>query len=323
MRTSVEHRPAPIPLYAALGRPSFWRGLLRIADPKITLASVASIVLGGALAGHDGPISWPWLAVTILAIFFIEFAKNASGELFDFDSGTDCAVAEQDRSPFSGGKRVLVDALLSRGETKIIAMVFYALAIGAGLAICALREPAVVGLGVAGIALAYFYHAPPLKLSYRGFGELAVAITYGPLVSAGTYLVQRHEVPAHVVIASLPLALMIGAFLWINEFPDLRADQSAHKRTLVVRLGAARASLVFPVIIGAAFLFQAVLPLTGLPPGLLFGLVGLPHGIAAARRLIAAPEHTARIIPAQAWTLLSFLLLALGSAAGLLLPGAS
>ena len=36
------------------------------------------------------------------------------------------------------------------------------------------------GLGLAGVALAYFYHAASLRLSYRGLGELAVMVTYGP-----------------------------------------------------------------------------------------------------------------------------------------------
>jgi hypothetical protein len=43
--------------------------------------------------------------------------QNASGELYDHDSGTDRAVAPEDRSPFSGGKRVLADGLLTRAQT--------------------------------------------------------------------------------------------------------------------------------------------------------------------------------------------------------------
>jgi len=34
----------------------------------------------------------------VAGIFVIEVAKNASGELFDFDSGTDLAVAPEDRT---------------------------------------------------------------------------------------------------------------------------------------------------------------------------------------------------------------------------------
>jgi 1,4-dihydroxy-2-naphthoate octaprenyltransferase len=309
---------APAPLVQASPSGSgFWRGVWRVADPKITLASVASMLLGSALAAADGPLAWPWLVLTVVGIFCIEAAKNASGEVFDWDSGDDQGVTDEDRSPFSGGKRVLVDGLMTRRQIWCTAMVFYAVGAAAGLAIVAWREPAVLWLGLAGVALAYFYHAPPLALSYHGLGELAVTLVYGPLVCAGTYLVQRQALPAHVWIAAVPLGLMVGAFLWINEFPDRRADEAAGKRTLVVRLGAERAAAAFAGLVAAAYAALVLLPLAGFPLAVWGGLVGLPHGIAAARRLSDSPAVTARIVPAQAWTLLSFVLLSLGASVGL------
>lgn len=164
------------------------------------------------------------MALTVLGIFFIEIAKNASGEVFDFDSGTDLAVAAEDRSPFSGGKRVLIDALLTRRQTISIAAVSYLIGIAAGLVIVAYREPQILWLGVVGVALAYFYHAPPFKLSYRGLGELAVGLCYGPLITSGTYLVQLGTVTLEPILVSTLLGLLIAAFLWINEFPDYRVQ---------------------------------------------------------------------------------------------------
>jgi 1,4-dihydroxy-2-naphthoate octaprenyltransferase len=291
-------------------------GIWRVADPKITLASVASMIVGAGAAAHDGPIAWGWLALTVLGVFCVEAAKNASGEIFDWDSGTDQAVSADERTPFSGGKRVLVDGLLTRRQTAIVAAAFYAIAIAAGVAIVAWREPRVLWLGVAGLALAFFYHAPPLKLSYRGLGELAVAITYGPIIAAGTYLVQRGGLDAGVLLASIPLGILIGAFLWINEFPDARADAAAGKRTLVVRLGRRRAARAFTMLIVIAYGAVALLPLLGAPPAVWLGMVGLPHAVLAADRLARFHDVPASLIPAQGWTLLSFVLMAIGIGAG-------
>lgn len=291
-------------------------GVWRVADPKITLASVASMLVGAAAAAWQGPVAWGWLALTVLGIFFVEAAKNASGEIFDWDSGADEGVREDERSPFSGGKRVIVDGLLTRTETAIVAAVFYAAAIAIGLAIVLSREPAVLWLGMIGIALAYFYHGPPFRLAYRGLGELAVALAYGPVIAAGTYLVQRGAIDAPVLLASVPIALAIGAFLWINEFPDARADAAAGKRTLVVRLGRPDASVVFGEILAAAYLAVFMLPVFGLPMTVWLGLAGAPHAIAASRRLHAHPDDIRHIVPAQAWTLLSFVLMSVGLAAG-------
>lgn len=298
---------------------NFRAGFRRLADPKISLASMASILLGACAAAAGGPLHWGWLALTVAGTFAIEVAKNASGEVFDFDSGDDQGVAPEDRSPFSGGKRVLVDRLLSRRQTAAIAAIGYALGIVAGLAIVAWREPRVLWIGVAGVGAAYLYHAPPLKLSYRGFGELAVAVCYGPLICGGTYLVQRGETPGWVWLLSVPLGLLIGAFLWINEFPDYRADKAAGKRTLVVRLGRKAASRAYAAIVGGAFALVFAFPLVGVPPGAIIGFAGALPAAAAARRLWTDYDTTASVVPAQAWTLLAFVLYTLGAGAGVLI----
>ena len=293
------------------------QGIWRLADPKITLASMSSMLVGAAAAAHDGTLALGWLALTVLGIFCVEVAKNASGEVVDFDSGTDLAIRPDERSPFSGGKRVLVDGLLTRNETVAVSAAFYAAAVGIGLVITAQREPAVFWYALAGVALALFYHAGPLRLSYRGLGELAVAITYGPLICAGTYLVQRGEVTALPLLLSLPLGLLIAAFLWINEFPDARADRDANKLTLVVRLGRPAASRAFAGIVALAFALLATLPLAGAPALVWLGFIGAVPALLAARALLAAPEDIATIVPAQGRTLLAFVLYAVGVAAGL------
>jgi 1,4-dihydroxy-2-naphthoate polyprenyltransferase len=298
---------------------SLLRGIGRLADPKISLASFASIAVGAAAAARDGPVGWGWLTLTVLGIFAIEVAKNASGEVVDFDTGVDQAVAPEDRSPFSGGKRVLVDRLLDRRQTILIGTVAYGVGIAIGLAISSERHPGVLWLGLAGVWLAHFYHAPPLQLSYRGLGEIAVAAVYGPLIACGTYLVQRREWGDAALLASLPLGILIGAFLWICEFPDARADRSAGKRTLVVTLGPRAASRVYAGLAVAAFGLIAILPAAGLPRAVWLGMAGLPFSAWAAARLMKAPETTRLVIPAQTATLLAFLVTAVGLSVGLVL----
>ena len=212
-------------------------GLWRLCDPKISMASISSMFLGTCLAVTSGSIDLMWLALTVIGILALEAAKNASGEVYDYDSGADLAVAEEDRSPYSGGKRVIVDGLMSRTQTIVSGAIFYLLGITIGLFIFSQRESAILMLGIGGVLLAFFYHAPPVKLSYRGLGEIAVATVYGPMICCGTFLVQRNEISTETIFLSIPLGILIAAFLVINEFPDRIADLSAHKMNLVVRLG--------------------------------------------------------------------------------------
>jgi len=295
---------------------SFWRGLWRLADPKISLASISSMFLGSAIAGADGPLHWGWLAVTVAGILAIEVAKNAAGEIVDYDSGTDLKVAPGDRSPFSGGKRVMVEGLLTRQQMLATSAVSYLVGIGLGLWITLSREPAVLWLGLLGVAGAFFYHAPPLRLSYRGLGELAVALCYGPIICAGTYLVQRGTVAAPPLLLSIPLGLLVAAFLWVNEFPDYPSDKSVGRRNLVVLLGRPAASRWFAAINGVAFILLLLLPAAGAPPSVyLAGVSALPVAF-AVRRLWTEPENTQRLIAAQIASLATFVLYALSAGVG-------
>jgi 1,4-dihydroxy-2-naphthoate octaprenyltransferase len=295
----------------------FWQGFWRLADPKISLASFAGMFMAACMAATDHSLSPLWLLLTISGIFAVEIAKNASGELVDYDSGTDLAVAAKDRTPFSGGKRVLVDSLLTRRQTFSIAMFFYAIAIIIGLLIVVFRDQRVLFLGVAGIALAWFYHSGPIRLSYRGWGELAVAISYGPLVVLGTYLVQTGTVTAPVLHASLVLGLLVAAFLWINEFPDYSADKASGKRNLVVKIGLLRAVYVYLLIIVIGYGWLVYSAVNGdATGGLLWGLLGVPAASFSVLRLFKYNGNTRSLIPAQAASLASFVLMAVGVGLG-------
>lgn len=304
---------------ASADRGDLGQGLWRLADPKISLTSAASMYLGLALAASEGPLHWGWLVLTGLALFAMEVAKNAWGDVIDYDSGTDLAVAPEDRTDFSGGKRVLVDGLLTRTQTWAVATAFGAAGVLCGVAIVAFREPAAVVIGVVGLVLGWSYHGPPLKLAYRGLGELDVVICYGPLIASATYLIQTHRLSLELVWLSLPLGLLIAAFLWVNQFPDYRADAGTGKRNLVVRLGRRTASRVLALIYAAAFALVSALPWLGLPPGALLGLLALvPAGLACAW-VWREPETFHRHQPAQPAALAAFLLYSAAAGSGVLL----
>jgi len=300
--------------------PKFWQGFWRLADPKVSLASFAGIILASCVAAADVGLSWTWLALTALGIFCVEVAKNASGEVVDYDSGTDLAVTITNRSPFSGGKRVLVDGLLSRRQTWALSATFFLAAITIGLVIVVFRDSRVLSLGILGIGLAWYYHGGSVRLSYRGLGEIAVALAYGPLVVCGTYFVQAGHLSAPVIHAAMALGLLVAAFLWINEFPDYLADKAAGKNNLVVRLGLERAALGYVILLATGYLWLIFTAINyAWAKGLLWGLLGVLPASFSAWRLLDSPGDTQRVIPAQVASLASFLLMATGAGMGYLL----
>jgi 1,4-dihydroxy-2-naphthoate octaprenyltransferase len=296
----------------------FWKGFWRLADPKISLTSIASIYLAAGATSLVQPVHLWWLLLTGLVIVALEASKNATGDIFDYDSGTDLRVAAEDKTDFSGGKRVLVEGLLTRRQTWGIAVAAGVLGAVLGLAIVVWREPAALWFGLVGGLLAWSYHGPPLKLAYRGAGELAVLLVYGPLVALCTFVIQTHAFEPWVIWLSLPLGLQIAAFLWVNEFPDYAADKASGKRNLVVRLGKRRAALALAPIYGAAAAVVAALPALGLPMAAWWGGLFVLPAAYASWAVLRDPETFYRHKPVQPAALAAFLLYAVGAGTGLL-----
>ncbi len=298
----------------------FSEGFWRLADPKISITSVASMAIGAALAARDGSFSWYWLAVMGLAMFCMEVAKNAWGDVYDYDSGTDLAVKDEDRTDFSGGKRVLVDNILTHRQTWAIAGLFTVAGLVLGALMVFQREPSLFWLGTVALVLGWSYHGPPLQLAYRGLGELDVVLCYGPLIALATYALLTHGYHSDVIWASVPLGLFIAAFLWVNEFPDYEADRSVGKSNLVVQLGKQAASRVLPLIYLLALLVLACAVWRGaLPTPTLLGVVGTIPAAVAAYWTWQDPQTFYRHRPVQPLALLAFVLLSAGITTGILL----
>jgi len=151
-----------------------------------------------------------------------------------------------------------------------LATLFYVGAGVIGLLLLALRgSPALLAIGVIGFVVSIGYTAPPLKFVYRGLGEIAVAIGFGPLMLLGAYVVQtRGTLTLEPVVASLPIALLVALILYVNEIPDRRGDARAGKRTLPVRLS--KATVI------AGYRLAAVAAYGILVAGVAVGLLPIP-----------------------------------------------
>jgi len=281
-------------------------GIYRLVDPKIALASLVPFVTGTVLAVRQGgTVPTALLLAAFAAVFAIEVGKNAVNDLCDYRSGADTGVRPEERSPFSGGKRVLVDELLTEGELAAIAFMAFAVALGLGAWVALWAGVEVLLFGAAGAGIAYAYSASPLRLSYRGLGEAAVFLAYGPGLVLGTAWLFSGRVTPTAAFASLSIGLLIANVLVVNELPDERADRQAGKRTLVVRLGGRRA-VGFSALLSISAYAVAVEPVIwGATPRLLGLLAGVPFTVAALVKLRGAAAGPVRI-QGQALTLAAY-----------------
>jgi len=150
----------------------------------------------------------------------------------------------------------------------MLAIGCYALAAVLGIVLLVLRgSTALVAIAVLGFVISVAYTMPPFKLVYRGLGEIATAIGFGPVMLLGAYTVQsRGAISVEACLVSVPVALLVALILYVNEIPDRVGDASAGKMTLPVRWPKETVIRVFDVAAAAAFIAVVGGVLAGLMP---------------------------------------------------------
>ena len=242
----------------------FWL-VLRTTRLPFLSATLVPVLLGIAIAISDGAFD-PWLALlTIVGGALAHLGINVSNDVFDTLSGADDANVNP--TQFSGGSRVAIYELLSVRQLALASAGLLVAAAAIGLLLVAMTGSLLLlWIGVAGILIGVAYTAPPLKLVYRGVGEIAVALGFGPIMLLGAYVVQTGRISAEAVIASVPVAILVALILYVNEIPDRAGDASAGKRTLPVRLSPATVQTLYLVAALAAFAVIAAGVAVGLLP---------------------------------------------------------
>jgi 1,4-dihydroxy-2-naphthoate octaprenyltransferase len=251
--------------------------ILRTTRLPFLSAAIVPVVLGIAIAAAHGFFDPLTAVLTIVGAAFVQLGLNVANDVFDSALGADDANVTPTK--FSGGSRVIQYGLVTFRQMATLATVFYVAAGLIGLVLLALRgSVALLVIGVVGFVVSLAYTAPPLKLVYRGLGEIAVAIGFGPLMLLGAYVVQTGgSLSWEPVVASIPVALLIALVLYVNEIPDRRGDARAGKRTLPVRFAREGIVLGYDVAVAAAYASVVVGVLVGvLPVTTLLVLVTIP-----------------------------------------------
>ncbi|HSC06657.1 MAG TPA: prenyltransferase [Steroidobacteraceae bacterium] len=283
----------PEPTLARLSNPAL-RYLLATRPAFLSVTLFACLV-GLGTAYHDGVALGAAKAVATLVFALLAHAGiNVLNDYYDELNGTDRANTER-VFPFTGGSRFIQNGVLTAHETLVYGAALVGIVIVAGLWLTSFSAPSLIWIGAAGLFIGWAYSAPPLALNSRGLGELCVALGFG-LIVVGTDFVQRQSFAPLPAIAAVSYGLLVTNILYINQFPDRRADEAAGKRHWVVILGSQRARWGYVAIGTVAYGFLLWAATAGLLPR--FALIALASGALtaiAARDLIRHAEEPQRL----------------------------
>jgi 1,4-dihydroxy-2-naphthoate octaprenyltransferase len=254
--------------------PVVWYRAIR---PFSFTASVIPVTVGGACALAVSGFSPVAFLLCLGGAVALQAGTNLVNDYYDHRLGAD-------HSGSLGPSRVIQEGWLSPRTVLLGGLAFFILGGLAGFALVGLAGWPILVLGLIGVPLAYGYTAPPLKLAYRGLGELNVFMLMGPLMVLGGFLVHRATGVSVALTASVPIGCLVAAILHANNLRDLDDDRQLGKQTLATIVGPRWAKVELAALLGGAYAsLLAGVALRVLPRPALLAFLSLPVAVQIAK----------------------------------------
>jgi len=221
-----------------LGRPQFLLGGLYLYSIGILLSilSGSNFILDRFFIGY-------------LIFFPAHLGLSYSNNFFDYELDQ-----YNNQSFISGGSKILLDNLDLRRFSKWFAIVLMIISISLSIIFTLLYKlsPIFIIFVIFSNLIAWFYSAPPLRLAYRGLGEIATMVSMGILMPGIGYWILKGGLDNFFFLFSITLMLYGIDFIITVEIPDMEGDTIGNKRTIVVKNGRKIAfRCIFLSLIGA------------------------------------------------------------------------
>lgn len=223
----------------------------RMARPNQILL-IALVFSWGILMALARGLAWSSLS-TLLglgAAILISVSIHFVNEYADYE--TDKLTK---RTPYSGGSGALQDSGLDKNlalKGAILAMI-----LGFAIAFFAFLMGHLTWQVLAILGLAAFfgweYSLEPLKLAWRGWGEIDNALLGAWLLPICGYTVIHHRVDTFIMAAAAPFAMLAFLNLLATHWADREADRAVGKLTLVTKLSIPQLRILYLLTMVGAY----------------------------------------------------------------------
>ena len=182
-----------------------------------------------AVCGH---FSWRVFVIAqtygVLAQLFIVFSNDVADWKGD--------VANRTYNLYSGGSRVIPEGKLTPRQLALAALlVSIALSGLAAYVGFGQKQPLMLFFAAATVGLVWAYNFPPLRLAYRGGGELLQALGVGVVLPLVGFYLQCGALALLPWPAIAPVFLLGWAGNLLTSLPDYPSDFATGKRSFAVR----------------------------------------------------------------------------------------
>jgi 1,4-dihydroxy-2-naphthoate octaprenyltransferase len=150
-----------------------------------------------------------------------------------------------------------------------------------GVPVLIARGAPVLWLLLITAALGLAYSGWPLRLSYRGLGEIEIGVVFGPLMMSGVYFASCGELSPALFLISAPVGLLVMNIVYAHAIMDAEPDRRVGKMTLAVLAGSSFARLAILAFVLAA-------PYAFISAGVASGKLSAPYLLAMLTLPMAA-----------------------------------
>ncbi len=233
--------------------PRPWQPWLSSFNPLNYTASVVPVLVGTLFAywqqGRFDPVRF---GLTLVGLVLVQGWINLSNDVFDWDTGVD---------------RNKPNSLIRlTGNRLQVLWVGNALLAFGYLCFWALFDWWLLLFGTLGIALGYAYAGPPLRLSFKGYGEWISASCFGPIAVLTATRAQTGSWETGALFAGIAVGSWTATILYAHHFPQYEDDKAFDKLSPVVRWGPQLAAERFWWIIAPGFLVLPLATVLGILP---------------------------------------------------------
>jgi 1,4-dihydroxy-2-naphthoate octaprenyltransferase len=282
--------------------------------PSFLLLTPIAFSVGLASAYLEGSFHAPRALLGLIGVLLAHISINTINDYFDYKSGLDFKTKP---TPFSGGSGLLPSGTL---EAKDV----YRFALGSLIVGSIIGVYFVLTTGwmllplIAVAAISIYFYTPGFSRWY--VGEIITGLNFGPLMVLGGYFIMTGHYGAKPLSASIIPGILVGTLLFLNEFPDVEADNAVGRRNVVISLGLAQSSKIYSVLIASTYLWVFASIILGLmPPTTLVTYLTLPLALKAVKGVLRDHDNVGRLIPAMGANVMLVLSMTAMTTIGLLL----
>jgi 1,4-dihydroxy-2-naphthoate octaprenyltransferase len=282
---------------------SFWfRNARPISLPQSMLPALTAV----ALSAGTGNFSWIAAVVCVIGVMFAHLGMNLLDDWFDYYKGSGEARLKTATEGFRG--RMTKYPYLTSGEATpkqllVAVCVFLGIAALMGCVVLAIRGSMILWWMLAGFIIGFSYSGGPLKLGFRGLGELVIFVIFGPLMMTGVYYAITGDVTPKIAWLSASVGLLVTNIVYTHSVLDAVPDQKMGKFTMAHLMGSDKGMMVLS---GVFNVLPYILVMTGvilgqLHPAYLAVLIVLPLSIWLYKSLYSFVLHIEVPIEPKWW----------------------